>query len=213
MEFNQDTITSFYSGLYRGQEKHDSPELSRLSMINRITQMFDNGLTPQVMLNIGSGRQSLEKQLHMTCHKKLWLYDLKTVTVDIADIPKHKLLVRQNHIRSDALALPFADSSFGLVISNHAIDFLPPEAFEEARRILVDGGKAIFYFHHPSMIKGEPKDPQVRKMWKYLKANKILFENPEQIRTKLSQARLTVEEVELNTDDEDKWWEVVAKKT
>src|SRR5258708_339638 len=126
-------------------------------------------------------------------------------------------LFRSNifHTQGSALNLPIADNSVGLVISNHAIDFLPTKAFNEAYRILVPKGVAIFNFHHPSMISedlNEIKNNNVREFWKYLRENNILFDSETRIRQTMEGAGFIVNSVNINTDTRDKWWEVELTK-
>ncbi len=182
-----------------------------------MVDLFERGLGPKVFLDIGSGRQSLEKELKNTHKNRSWMDELEMFTVDMADIVNYKLLLARSkkvhHIRGDALLLPFDSSQFGLVVSNHAIDFLPRESFSEAARVLSPDGYAIFYFHHPSMIKSPSKNPKIEMFWKYLRDNEILFKDEDQIREELRKRGLAVEEIHLNDDRVDKWWEVVSRKS
>jgi len=106
--------------------------------------------------------------------------------------------------------LPFSNKYFGLVISHHAIDFMPREAFSEARRVLGPKGTAIFYFHHPNLLEQtEFRSHDDRKFFKALKDNDWLFDSPERIITNMKHYGFRVQEVSLNQDRNDKWWEVV----
>lgn len=118
------------------------------------------------------------------------------------------------HTQASGAQLPYPDNSFGLVVSNHAIDFMPDEAFDEAGRVLHPQGKAIFYFHHSAMIPDNLKRlKRDRAMyWKYLKDNKILFSCQEEIIEKMTRKGFATEECNLTTDGVDKWWEVVLRK-
>jgi hypothetical protein len=49
--------------------------------------------------------------------------------------------------------------------------------------------------------------------WKYLRDNEILFKDEDQIREELRKRGLAVEEIHLNDDRVDKWWEVVSRKS
>ncbi len=217
MESPQQVIDSFYTCVYR-TEKHDSPEESRVSLTRRIVTTLKSGITEPQILDIGSGPQSLEKQLlsgrpqsDINFFKKFMF-----VTLDVVEIYKKKLLAkRASHVRADALKLPFKSESFGLVVSNHAIDFLPRAAFLEAHRVLAPGGKAIFYFHHPDMIPDDlssVRNRMIRQFWQYLKNENVLFKSEEEITQTLQGAGFTLEEIIINSDSQDKWWEVFASK-
>ena len=214
----RDLLATHYSDAYKGAIKHDSPERSRVSMNKRILELVAEGIPEKRILSIGAGRQMLERQLFKFAgNKQLLLQGLQVVTMDIARIGGGNLLAKKygvEHTRADALALPYPDNQFGLVVSNHAIDFLPEEAYGEVGRVLAPGGKAIFYCHHPSMLEtiDGAKNNNVKVWWQYLKDNRVLMENEGQIRDRLAKYGLEVEEVKLNTDGTDKWWEVVAHK-
>lgn len=214
--FDQSILTGFYSNLYRGVEKHDSPEMSRINMVKRIGLVMSQGIVPNTILNIGAGRQSLEKQVHTTYHNQPWYDDTFIATIDIADIQRNKLLAKKitnvAHTRASGLNLPFVENLFGLVVSNLAIDFLPHDAFEEAARVLAPDGQAIFQFHHPSLTEVSSDHQQVGSFWEYLNKNKILFQNEDQIKTELSLRGFIVNQVGLDTDGRDKWWVVNATK-
>jgi ubiquinone/menaquinone biosynthesis C-methylase UbiE len=49
-------------------------------------------------------------------------------------------------LRADAMALPFADASFDVVVCQFGVMFMPDQsvAFREARRVLAPGGRFIF---------------------------------------------------------------------
>ncbi len=219
-------LGDFYRRLY-SHEKHDSPDESRTSLVRRIRQLIQAGeITPRRILNIGSGPQALERQLLSKSQGGEPLRkEAQFVSLDLADIMPVKLLAQSidnvRHIRANAVELPFKGGSFGLVVSNHAIDFAPQAAaFREAYRVLSEGGKAIFYLHHPSMIEQLPDDKKknqkdVRIFWQYLRDNSILFANEKDIKSFLSEAGFVPLEISLKTDEAraDKWWEVVAEKT
>ena len=126
------------------------------------------------------------------------------------------------YMKGNAINLPFKDKTFGLVVSNLAIDFCPQEeAFREAHRVLSDGGKGIFYLHHPSMLRRFPKDEEIRIFWQYLKDNSVLFSSEEEIKTFLEKdgfAPLEIslksekENLFLNNREKETWWEVMVEK-
>lgn len=209
-------MQDFYTHAYKSM-KHDSPELSRVNMSKSIKQWVHEHSDKSNILSIGAGRQALEKQLLAFSQPGI-TRGVKIVTLDIADIPSRNLLARNygvTHVRGDSLDLPYPDNSFDLVISNHAIDFLPETVYSEVYRILTPGGGAIFYCHHPDMIPDDLStvtDPNVRKFWGYLKENRLLFAHGAEIQDTLSRFGLVTDEVKLAADWQNKWWEVMAHK-
>lgn len=218
----RDIILSHYSHRYQYQ-KHDSPEQSRISLNRRIWNLLRNrkSLPTARILDIGSGPQSLEKQLFMGRDKGQAdaLKGYTFHTLDLAEISRRKLLAQDkrnvSHVRADAVRLPYRDGIFGLVVSNHAIDFAPRFALREAYRVLARGGTAIFCFHHPSMLPDDlstVRNDTVRKYWTHLRENKVLYESEGQIRRTLEEMGYSNVEVSLGSDSMDQWWEVVANK-
>ncbi|MFQ5493288.1 MAG: class I SAM-dependent methyltransferase [Candidatus Dojkabacteria bacterium] len=164
-------------------------------------------------------------------------------TLDLADIEPTRLLANRYlnniytdgsktynrmHIQANALALPLPTEAFHVVYSNHAIDFATVSeqtgpitaALHEANRVLVPGGYAIFYFHHPEMIATDLSaiaNTSTGRYWKYLRDNSILFENEDQIRKHMSEAGFVDIEVVYFKEGNipsvgDQWWEVTARK-
>lgn len=220
MEHPQALLADHYSKLY-GHEKHDSPEASRVSMVRRIVKTLKEGVPNRHILDIGAGPQSLEKQLFMgqDDKSKAFLGGFHFTTLDIVEINSQKLLAGKkknvSHVRADAARLPFDNRTFGLIVSNLALDFLSRDVFEEVHRVLTEGGKAIFYFHHPSMIPADLNsvtNDSVREFWKYLLETKSLFGSREEIVATLEEFGLQTKKVVSVTDGKDRWWEVVASK-
>ena len=84
-EFDQALLTDFYSNLYRGNAKHDSPEQSRIEMIRNLAAecAYRNNIR---ILNIGAGRQSLEKQFFSAYRSAPWVRNISFISFDIAAI-------------------------------------------------------------------------------------------------------------------------------
>lgn len=220
----QQTLTDFYTWLYSTNEKHDSPEKSRVMMIRRIYACLQPGIIKPYMLNIGSGPQSLEKQMRTARTKRDvdLLSQIKCFSLDISSIDVRKLLARnalnQHHLRASALALPYKSQSIGLVVSNLAIDFIPrsdyDQPYRECKRVLTPGGTALFNFHHPSMIPDDLNslsDSVTKRYWTYLSQNSILFSSYADIHDCLvTRVGFNGVDIYLETDGKDQWWEVEA---
>lgn len=222
----ENTIDQSYSQLerfyatYYLNNKHDSPDDSRTSMARRIFVYLSKSKRVNV-LNIGSGPQALETQLltRRDVYEKLCT---RFYTVDFAPIRGYRLLARGSnltrHVRANGCQLPFVDNHFNLVVSNHAIDFMPPQALREACRVLSSKGHAIFYFHHSDLIPPNLDldrvrlNPMIKMFWEFLRTNKILFESPDQIVERMALSGFKVEDISLNSDYLDKWWEVKLRK-
>src|SRR5258708_1113436 len=214
-----DILPKHYTGLYK-TETSDSPDKSRTSLIRWIQEEATKGLSKDVILNIGSGPQPLEAQMLRSEHKDNSLFKkIKIFTLDIANIRSSNLLVQRRnrlktrtdilHVQGSAFELPYRDNSIGMVVSNHAIDFLPDEVFKEAYRVLAPNGLALFNFHHPSMI---PEDLEkfnlhenVREFWKFLKDNNRLFDSEGRIKKTMEGYGFQVNSINLNDDLIDKW--------
>ena len=209
-------LQAYYSNLYLS-DKHDCPYGSPVSMITRVKNLAvcPDFSAPHRFLDIGAGRQALIKQLltdSPLCQKTF--ADWKITTVDFSQLSSWQLLAAKydstTHFQADGAHLPFPDRHFGLVISHHAIDFMPRSAFVEARRVLDPKGSAVFYFHHPNLYRqAELRDQETRQFFKTLKDNDWLFDSPERIITNMKHYGFRVQETSLNHDKHDQWWEVV----
>lgn len=216
-----DRLKNYYSTLYRGAIKHDSPDLTRIHTIRRIVGIIrDCGCNPPNILDIGSGPQSLVKEFYIAYGKRKEYMDHSFFTMDVADIPREKLLMNKygpsNHTRGGALNLPYLNGSFGIVVSNMAIDFLPDEAYREVYRVLNPGGYAIFSFHHPYLLTSDlDKNDEIKaEFYNYLREANKLFSCKGDIQVKLKSFGLSALEITEQADRHlsDKWWEVLARK-
>jgi len=218
---HQDALIKHYSGMYSGKEKHDSPEESRTNICRKIIEIVKLQEIPNPnILDLGSGPQALEKQLLAFGNKedRNMLKNLSITTLDIASILKNKILALKfgaNHVQADSKLLPFSSNSFGLIISNHSIDFIPnrDNAIKEAFRTLSHGGIVIFNFHHKDMLKSISKTSgSVKEHWNYLIDNNLLFGSETEIRNYLKKFGYKDIEIEEKSDNNDKWWMICAKK-
>jgi SAM-dependent methyltransferase len=205
---------------------HDSPDQTRKDMCRDIIKFIEASPSSITIANIGSGPQSLENQLlsyrsYKTIIKKF--EETQFYTLDISTIMRKEHNVQ--HIQADALYLPFKSNYMDLVVSNMAIDFIPRinrnRPYEEVYRILKPHGCAFFTFHHPRLYKNTLSDGIVtgvtdettKKHWQWLYDTKILFHNPEDIRTCLEQeVGFTILDLQKKSDKKDTWWSVKVQK-
>lgn len=190
-------------------------------------------ISPPRVLNVGSGAQLLERELIQT-HRQgddpRLLKEIRFFTVDIAQINKDKLKAQKHrpaedkpggvfHVQADSEALPFRDGDFGMLVSNMAIDMMPRTAFAEASRVLTKGGKFIFTFHHPDMMRdvaAKAQRPSDRIFTAHLLQNKVYFETEDEIRSTLTSYGLEVEEIRIGSNAPggkgSTWWFVEGFK-
>jgi ubiquinone/menaquinone biosynthesis C-methylase UbiE len=212
------TLADSYTPFYRSH-KHHSPEKSRVSLMRRMhNEMLKLGPNDWV-LDVGSGRQSLERQYHSDYGRP----DCNVVTIDIARILKSDLLatrsVGANHVRADGNSLPFGDNTISLVVSNMALDFLGESAIEELDRVVKPGGHVLanlcFSYLNPPKYIFDPQNPEERhralrreedniNFWyRFLEQHNILIKDPSEIGPRFSRHGFTAERIE----PVDVWWE------
>ncbi len=226
----QNVLTNFYSEQYRKRMPHDSPDRSRTEMAKDVLRLLRRELLPNTQfLDIGSGPRALEKEIKAYANssntEKPQLFSIDRSIFSLNLLHDRKKDQRENpnaeFSAANALALPFADNTFGVVFSNHALDFIPRPTeqfllpYAEAARVLAPGGYLVLNCHHPSMIDVDIKsipDLAVRAHWGYLKENDILPSSEEQIRGILQALGLEAIEVGTQADTCDTWWRVIAQK-
>ena len=221
MENYQKLLAEHYFNMYSGKEKHDSPDVSRTDICRKIIEIIKlQNIPNRNILDIGSGPQSLEKELLAFRSKedKTMLKEFSITTLDVAFILKNKNLALKfdvGHIQADSKFLPFKNNNFGIVISNHSIDFIPnrDRAFQEVLRVMSNKGIVIFNFHHKDILNNLPdKSNNVKKYWNYLKENNLLFDSEAKINSYLEKFGYKDINIEEKTDKKDKWWMICAKK-
>ena len=151
-------LRSFYTDYYQSQVA-DSTNFQRKHMISSLKKAMNNSGQGERVLDIGSGRQLMEAE-YLT-----YMGGLQTTlpvdfhTIDIFQLDSFVLCAEEHpqiqHYCSDACALTFSDACFNLIISNMAIDLLPPEALSEAYRVLIPGGRAFFNLHYNAPVFGD----------------------------------------------------------
>jgi len=202
------------------REKNDSPDKSRVAIIRRIKDVLRTWIPTNMVLDIGSWPQSVEREMFMNKKKIAEILKLHNfITLDQAYIPVEALWaskknINVTHIRWDAHQLPFWDEHFWLIYSNLAIDFCEKEAFLEAYRVLSYWWTALFNFHHPFTI---PENPEKIKdntkiFWTYVKQKWHLFDSEDSIISFLDWIGFRDIKVRLIETIDDKRWEVSAKK-
>lgn len=233
-------IHAFYSSLYK-TEVEDSPDESRVSLIRRLRQQIISNSTQNLILDLGAGRQILERDYAQQTLKKEQPLNCHFFTVDLADIDERQLLAPSflcTHFKADGSNLPFSDGKFDVAISNMALDFMGPQAVDEVHRVLVSNGHAFFNFHHPLLIppdidnlvakayrkiahktkyQGTISEQSIRRLkvllhHKYLKDHNILFQSTDQIVSTLSSHGFSIDRVLEASASYEKWWEVDAIK-
>lgn len=219
------------------ENKDDSPDESRASLIKRVHPFIDSLPKGSTVLDLGAGRQIFEKEYEDKYGKP----SCQIVTLDIAGIQTNRLLVHgYPHIQASGRQMPFPDEQFNAVVSNMAFDFMLPEALLELQRIAKSGASIFLNLHHPSLVnydidrelnrvarkmrhEGQFRKANKEKLrlkravflhHKHLKDNRLLFETHDQIARYFSEGGFDIKSIELKSDSNDKWWEVdLAKQT
>jgi len=222
------------------ENREDSPDESRRSLLRRVYPFISSLPKESFVLDLGAGRQIFEKEYEDKYGNKPICH---IITVDIADIPKDRLLAKDcPHVQATGQSLPFRDEQFDAVISNMAFDFmLPlPQATTELYRITKGNASIFLNLHHPSLVNYDidrELSKVARKMrhkhqnrktnneklrlktavflhHKHLRDNRLLFETDDQIVRCFSDGGFDIKSIEIKSDSNDKWWEVdLAKKT
>lgn len=236
MEGREPTDYMFYYSEYYQECKEDSPDRARRSLIRRLNSHLSSLPKNPLVLDIGSGRQILEYEYKRQFGKP---FPCKIITLDIANLSQKQLLTDYPHIQADCSHLPLADNSVEMVISNMALDFMPPEAIQEVNRILVPDGHALFNFHHPNLIpedletriekilrkirKKTNRNGTPRKSWlreldvlehhKNLRENHVLYTSVNQIKEMFARHGFKTLRACEESDLNEKWWEADMIKT
>lgn len=224
----RDALRKAYEIRYNGNDyPFDSTERSRMQcMQEMMIALRSKAVEPQRILNIGSGAQKLEDEFIKTYTNptdKLLVERTEIVTLDIAWIDKRLLRasVQENvrHVQGDASKLPFEDGSFGMTVSNVAIDLAPEGALAEAARVLSPGGIFVFNFNHPDVVREVYKEGRRGLDFQiaagYLIENDALYSSLAEIREDLIKHRLLVTKGQLCTSgnpEPGKWWFVKGRK-
>lgn len=221
----RDIVKGHYERDYK-TDSEDSPDQTRRDVNRTIMQCIREArVHPLRILNIGSGPQLLERTLLQSYTQSRDAELLKNIffaTSDLAHIDARKLKGQKHanvsHVEADATMLPFASNSFGMVVSNMAIDLMPRSAFSEAAAALAPGGIFTFTLHHPDMMRtivARSKYADAREFIEHGLENHMYFENADEIRTTLASYGLQVEEVREHQDQPpytSKWWYVKGVK-
>ncbi|CAN5288667.1 hypothetical protein BH10PAT2_BH10PAT2_2930 [soil metagenome] len=223
---DQSVLTNFYQEEYKKRMPHDSPDRSRTEMAKDVLKLHRQNEAPNdFFLDIGSGPRALEKEIKAyaksshTPKPQLFSIDRSIFSLDL--LQDYKRQPNTEFATANALTLPFAENTFGIVFSNHALDFIPRPSsnfflpYQEAARVIAPGGFLVLNCHHPSLIDidlNSIKHEPTRLHWGYLKRNDILLSSEEQIRSIISRIGLRLLEVGIRKDTCDKWWRILAQK-
>ena len=179
-------ITDTYSDYYVDFNMHSS-EASQASLKNRAAPAIRSMKDTDILLDIGSGRQGMEKK----CIKAYGKPKGRFVTLDIARIPKSKLLLRGNsrveHVRANGNILPFRDESISIVVSNEALDFMKPDSLHEIFRVTKPGGRIFvnlcFSYMDPPTYEPDRQEEERRltRIRNRESQRRSLYADPEQL--------------------------------
>ena len=220
----------FYSALYLRQSQQ-SPDKSRDEIRGAIMLQLRAGhVNPMRIWDIGSGAQWLERELMARGTdedgRKL-LQDVDFITTDIADIQKGALMGSRHrnirHIQADVAEPRFPENSFGMVVSNLALDIAPREALKNVAAALVPGGPFAITLNHPDTLReilaGEENE-ELRAVVRYGLEQGFFYRSIEEIRTEFEKQGLTDISVKVRSANNpfslgvlDRWWSVKGSKT
>jgi len=221
----------FYSLYYNVTKEPDSPLQTRLSILKKLKREVSKLQEEDYVLDLGSGRQTLEADYK----KRYGEPKFRFVTLDKARIGQNQLLADMSnldHVQASGSSQPFKKETFSVVLSNMALDFMPPETMKEVHLALKPGGRVFVNLHHPRLVSDidEPKiiypsrnrskkDLAKRVLLKaskdykkYLKENDMLYKSHDEIKEAFGRVDLVVDQVLLKKSASDNWWEVDAHK-
>ena len=167
------------------------------------------------VLNIGAGRQHLEREIKSKLREAKIENRVKIVPIDILnsnDYSENSLSPLT--VVADAIEMPFPDNKFDLVVSEMTIDILPFVALKESFRVLKPEGDIIFHFHWWS----ESGENAKGKIAEYIKKYSLGggSSNEEEIKKRIEKAGF--KNVKVDTQgfydgtNETLWLEVTGKK-
>lgn len=141
----------------------DSPVQSRSFMIEKILAKmrvvlqkseFRGNYRKINVLSLAAGKQVLEQEITTHPYWQQVENQVNLFTLDLAQIPAGVMKYDpSHHIEANGVALPFGESSFNIINSNMAVDFMPKEdAFREIARALKPDGVFMANLHHPRLV-------------------------------------------------------------
>ena len=229
-DMTEHNLREFYTGYYRNEKDHDSPNLSRANMKRRILREIQRAGSPLKVLDIGAGRGDIEGAIFRELNGRSLddrelVRNSTFVSIDIADIQPERIIKKgqRTHIQADSRKLPFADEAFDLVFSNLSIDMLRrnkngdyERALEEMRRVTKLGGVALLSFHPASLFtklsESYAGDRGVAAgYFDGITENNPFYNHEGQIHEDLTGAGFAIMSTEFFGDGvRDEWWEVAA---
>lgn len=146
-------ISSFYEKFYAGDRISHVPIPATESLYKRSGESFGKLTEVDRALDLGAGRQLFERQLFRG-YRGQKPPKCRIDTLDIAQIPSYRLLENKSGntrpIRADGGRLPYRDSTFSLVVSNMAFEFMSDSKYEELGRVTRSGGEVFINVLHDS---------------------------------------------------------------
>lgn len=228
-DLRADTLSAIYTTMYYGGAKEDSPLKSRTNLAKRLIELLKTSSEDEILLNLGSGPQLFEKEFRQRVSQSpepniRALSSTRMISLDIAAIPKHRLLDSAStpHIRADSAHIPLSDEAAGIVISNLSLDMLRTggakyrSALQEVHRVLKVGGYFLANFHPYDLYKHncayvDAGDQDAS----YFDADapNPFYRVPMEIVNDFQDAGLDVCGIGVASDGRDSWWEIDAVRS
>ncbi len=106
-----------------------------------------------------------KKVLHLSPEKHVYNYLKRVADVTTADLhPGFYKHIDSKAREADLMELPYADTSFDLVVGNHILEHIPDDAkaMREIYRVVKNGGRAILQVPYSEQIPYTLEDPGIR---------------------------------------------------
>jgi len=225
----QKVAKKFYSSLYLRQSQH-SPDKSRDEIRGAIMLQLRAGhVNPMRIWDIGSGAQWLERELMARvtdAEDRKLLEDVDFITTDTADLRKGDLMGSRyknvRHIQADVAEPRFPENSFGMVVSNLALDIAPRKALRNVAAALAPGGPFAVTLNHPDTLReilaGEENE-ELKAVVRYGLEQGFFYHSIEEIRTEFEKYGLMDISVKVRSANNpfslgvlDRWWLVKGIK-
>lgn len=225
-EQSSQRIMSDVYGVYWRNEKTHGPSEARTSLLKRVMQSAVKLEESDWILDLGSGRQILERQIERDWADKI---RAKIATIDIAELRKKQLLMRDDgkthHARGDGASLPYKDASFAMAVSSMGLELMPTGAIAELARVLKPNGKALLNVLDPSIstnrrdLIAQPRrrttdsDRRSQNFWShYAREGNIFNKGESAIRSVMEEYGLNIDRIETREERDTAWIEIDATR-